>query len=270
MIEMNTYPTQSLVSESSMHAFELARQKKGKKSNALSSTLYGVTKGKAGTELVYLVRRSQEDKAIVNMLPFGASILVRIAFVAAAAALISCFLSAAQGSSRVIFYGLLEFLLNMSDPRRVDLCYCDTDSVFLHVRGRNFDDVVLDEKRAEYELLKADVFETPGDPATPAGKLKLEGKFARGFFRGIKTYALEPFGASKLVKKAKGIPKRVLEEMDRSDFQNLPNHLNFQNVAIAPTIGGQIGLVVRSKRAIAPLNTKRRVLADGSNTAPLN
>lgn len=62
------------------------------------------------------------------------------------------------------------------------------------------------------------------------------------------------------LKKVKGLPSRVVAEMKERDFRTLPNHTQFQNVAISASPGGEIALVVRSKRAIAPLNTKRRVL----------
>lgn len=84
-----------------------------------------------------------------------------------------------KGESRVIFYSIVEFLLNVTDPERVSWVYSDTDSIMLHVRGKCLEDGVLPDKRAEYEARKGEIFEDPNDPKSPAGKLKLEGVFAR-------------------------------------------------------------------------------------------
>lgn len=240
MIENSSFPKSSFVSENSLLRYEKRRNSEGKKSNLLSLALWGTTVVKNKTELVYLVRRSQEDASIRNMMATGCTIL---------------------GQSRVIFYSILMFLLNCADETRMDFLYADTDSYFLQFRdATTLREVVLPEKLEEFDAKSPQIFEDSASPVTQGGKIKLEGTYARAYIRGVKTYYLQSFAddTSNLAK-AKGIPKRIVNQMEAAEFSTAECKNYYQNMAIAPAPGGGINLVVRARRAIVPLNTKRRV-----------
>lgn len=98
-------------------------------------------------------------------------------------------------------------------------------------------------------------------PRLFSGKLAREGFFENGWFRAMKSYAVEPFQQEKVLVRSKGIPKKAREAMDSSHFkitQEREPDTFFQNCSLRPSIGGAMFLQRNSRRLGSSVNMKRK------------
>lgn len=203
--------------------------------------------------LMYMLKYKQSKKRISNLLQVGATIL---------------------GLSRVIFYSQIYALLDLLDSRKAELCYCDTDSMMLYISSSNLKECVREGKLDEFEKISSQIFVDPTSKETQAGRLKLEGFFESGFFRCIKSYALNPFPNvdEKRIVKCKAMPKLVREILPNQSFHvsdrkrklledkdQEPEEIFYQNLSLHPTMGEQIVLSVKRRRMANPINCKRQL-----------
>ncbi len=59
----------------------------------------------------------------------------------------------------------------------------------------------------------------------------------------------------------KGLPRRVASTLKKEDFELRSSGMYYSSVALAPTLAGQMGIEVRSRKEVICLNTKRRLLS---------
>ena len=263
LLESCRYVRTSFAVESS-----LARREDGPgriKALVLVGVQHGVNKeGKTWVELYYMVTRDQDSAKMQNLSQIGASIL---------------------SSSRVRFYSILLRMLNLLDPDKAHLAYCDTgklesnrvgvifrricgffsDSAYFHTSTPELRDCVPDELKPLFDASRQLMLEDPKAAKHQSGLLKLEGKFRAGYFRAMKSYFLVPeCEEEKPYLRAKGVKKSVREKMDKSHFKMKEEKKSyFQSFRLAPTQGGEIQLMVNARRNVIQINPKRWMGAVG-------
>lgn len=191
-------------------------------------------------ELYYLVERGNENAQIRNLSNFGGAIL---------------------GWSRVVIYSHMLKLLNCLDLKMANLTYMDTDSLVFHLGSRDLLECVLPARRREFEdSVREEIFGSDDPKVCQPGYMKIEGFFKRGIFRSPKTYYLEGFKEGEILSRSKGIPSRIQRQMTKSDFELARGDQKkrfYQSYYLNPTVGGEIALVVKSKKQSRLTNMKR-------------
>ena len=230
--------------------------------NATSVNLLSVIrkKGSKSPSLLYQLKYPLKDARISNTLHIGATIL---------------------GNSRVIFYDHIYKLLTMLDPKKAELCYLDTDSVFFFVSSPEITSCIKEGQSQMFENEKSNIFGNPSSPHTQAGKLKMEGYYQAGIFRSVKNYILVPFDEKEpSLVKSKGMPKIIRNKMTVDSFHIKPRHQDkdssgdddqkskkrklqsdaeefYQHYSLNPTMGEQIFIEIKRRKMSNALNCKR-------------
>ena len=199
--------------------------------------------GKSGCDMLFMLTAPDEDRESLNTAQLGATIL---------------------GSSRVIFYQHILDLLNNLDPAKAELAYLDTDSLVWYVDGDDISDALLPESRKHFEsVVAATVFGDPDGEKVPHSKLKLEGKYGQGLFRGMKSYYLmdEIGGDGKATVRARGVVRAVQAKMKPDHFRMTESGTEtLNNYALKPTPAMDMTIAFQSRRNATCLNYKRYLL----------
>ena len=202
-------------------------------------------KNKKEFSMIFQAKYDQKNAKIKNLIQLGAMIL---------------------GHSRVIFYRQLYTLYKYLEPSMAENCYIDTDSMMWALGDSNLKNCVKKNLLSEFENKTKDMFVNPDAKVTQAGRLKLEGFFAAGYFKCVKNYTLIPFKDSKLesVNKAKGMPQFISSKMKKDHFMTdsfEAEKLFFQSYKLHPTIGGeQIFISLQKRKMTNALNCKRKII----------
>ena len=199
--------------------------------------------GRDGCDMLFMLTAPDEDRESLNTAQLGATIL---------------------GSSRVIFYQHILDLLNNLDPAKAELAYLDTDSLVWYVDGEDIADAVLPECRDRFESVVAPtIFGDPDGEKVPHSKLKLEGKFGQGLFRGMKSYYLmdEIGGDGSATVRARGVVRAVQAKMKPDHFRMTESGTEtLNNYALKPTPAMDMTIAFQSRRNATCLNYKRYLL----------
>ena len=208
---------------------------------------------------LYQLKYKLTDSLISNTLQVGATIL---------------------GNSRVIFYDHIYKLLSFLDPRKAELCYMDTDSVFFFVSHDELDKCVKEDQIHDFKVECEKMFVDPNSPHSQASKLKMEGYYQSAFFKCVKNYILVPFEEKEqAVVKSKSIPKIIRDQMSADDFRLNRKRSNeycieeegqmdkkrkqfasdtfYQHRSLHPTMGEQIFVSLKRRKMANGLNLKR-------------
>ena len=212
--------------------------------------------------MLYQLKYQLTESMISNTLQVGATIL---------------------GNSRVIFYDHIYKLLTFLDPRKAELCYLDTDSVFFFVAYDELDKCVKKDQIEDYKMECKKIFVDPNSPHSQASKLKMEGYFQSAFFKCVKNYILIPFEEKKpAVVKSKSIPKIIRDQMSADDFRlnrkrsseyfidsseqenqmckrqkQMAEDTFYHHRSLHPTMGEQIFISLKRRKMANGLNLKR-------------
>ena len=79
------------------------------------------------------------------------------------------------GQSRSLLFGKLLVFLRYFDPRRLEVAYCDTDSILLAVASPDLATLLRPRYRARWPAIAAFLFEDPTAERQQSGLLKVEG-----------------------------------------------------------------------------------------------
>jgi len=246
LMERSRYPRFTIAAEHWLH--------KQRVENIDNLTVVGATEHKGRPSLLYLVQRSQKGCRIRNLIQQGALILA---------------------NSRNVFFHQLFCLLELFDPRKVQLTYADTDSLFLFCDDLELRNCVLPERLEEFDNLAPHIFEDPGAAKTQCGLHKVETTAHAGLFRCIKSYSLLAFEGESNVVKCRGMCSRIRKAMPQSSFlvprpceesegEPLPRkrrRLYFQNLGMQPSQAGEVLITLKRRTMTSALNTKRRLCA---------
>ena len=219
--------------------------------------------------LLYQLKYQLTDSMISNTLQVGATIL---------------------GNSRVIFYDHIYKLLSFLDPRKAELCYLDTDSVFFFIAHDKLDKCVKNDQMSNYKMEYDKIFVDPKSHCSQASKLKMEGYYQSAFFKCVKNYILVPFEEKDPpVVKSKGIPKIIRDQMAADNFRlNRKRSSHYENVnddendickkrkqfnddmfyqhhSLHPTMGEQIFISLKRRKMANGLNFKRILTSVSTN-----
>ncbi len=104
-------------------------------------------------QLLYALTERNKGARIRNLLQLSAAILAE---------------------SKVLFFSKLHWMLTVADPSKLQLAYCDTDSLVFTAVSPRFSDCVLPEMRERYEREKHEIFADPLSPVSQNGLLKEE------------------------------------------------------------------------------------------------
>ena len=153
-LEPKNFPRTRIVSE-------LTLAKKGGGTHRLGGDVYEV--GLLGAldrgrrrppDLLYSINTHRSKAKTANVLQWAGSIL---------------------GESRNIFFGKLLVFLRYFDPRRLEIAYCDTDSVLLAVSDPDLSKLVRPEFAHRFSEIATFLFEDPRSERHQCGLLKVEG-----------------------------------------------------------------------------------------------
>lgn len=134
-----------------------------------------------------------------------------------------------------------------------------SDSLIFELASTDVLSCVIPSRRSDFLRNKHKYFEDPDSPLTQAGKLKCEGVFKYGLFRCLKSYYLQPFTSSDPEVRCKGVARVVRDKMTPGDFTTLKTNRSFTSMHLAPTVGGEMSLQLRSKVMTSAVNVKRRM-----------
>ena len=140
-----------------------ARRKKLKKGSKRKA-------GKKTADLVYAVAYKRPSTKVINFAQVAAAIL---------------------SNSRVIFFSLIDRLLNVLDWRKAALVYCDTDSCYLSLckcSEAGWSAVLRPEHQEKPEEVLSDIFENKDSTVQQSGFLKNEGQSKERMSILTKTY----------------------------------------------------------------------------------
>ena len=164
MLEPKNFPRTRVVSEST-----LARRQRvpvvgdgdGRGRQLSDSQVYEVgllgalDRGpKLPPELLYSVNAHRSGARTANALQWSGTIL---------------------GQSRSLLFGKLLVFLRFFDPRRLEVAYCDTDSILLAVASPDLETLLRPRFRARWPAIAAFLFEDPLAERQQSGLLKIEG-----------------------------------------------------------------------------------------------
>ena len=218
---------------------------------------------------LYQLKYQLSDHMISNTLQVGATIL---------------------GNSRVIFYDHIYKLLTFLDPRKAELCYLDTDSVFFFIAHEDLNKCLKHDQINNFKTQYDKIFVDPNSPYSQASKLKMEGYYQTAFFKCVKNYILVPFAENdQSVVKSKGNPKLIRDQMtpdnfclikkqigkedDQNDEENLRKKkkrkfnedMFYQHRSLHPTMGEQIFISKKRRKMANGLNFKRILTSVSTN-----
>lgn len=148
----------------------------------------------------------------------------------------------------------------------------DTDSIYLGLNAETFEELVIPEMRAEFDVIKKEFFVQDSSQKRTPGLLKVE-KEADNFI-GLcsKCYLLED-SAAKLTVKAKGVQNRNAHIFSFENFRRIlfnepgAEHLAF-NYGIRP-FGNEVRTYLQERQGLTAFYCKRVCNPDGS-TKPLS
>ena len=244
------------------YAFEDSIRRHPKTDQTKINLLSVVKDKKSGKpSLLYQLKYQLSDSMISNTLQVGATIL---------------------GTSRVIFYDHIFKLLTFLDPKKAELCYLDTDSVFFFIAHKELDKCVKEDQIDNFKGEYGKIFVDPNSLYSQASKLKMEGYYQSAFFKCVKNYILVPFEEKdSAVVKSKSIPKIIRDQMTADDFRlkrkrsneycntnedESLSHKNrrqfaedmfYQHRSLHPTMGEQIFISLKRRKMANGLNFKR-------------
>ena len=163
MLEPKNFPRTRVVSESTL-ARKQRRPADGDAGEARSAAKSGVYEvGLLGfldrgpnrpPELLYSVNAHRATARTANALQWSGTIL---------------------GQSRSLLFGKLLVFLRYFDPRRLEVAYCDTDSILLAVASPDLATLLRPRYRARWPAIAAFLFEDPTAERQQSGLLKVEG-----------------------------------------------------------------------------------------------
>ena len=195
--------------------------------------------------LLYQCKYQQKKAKINNLLQLGAMIL---------------------GHSRVNFYSQIITLYDYFDDKMAENCYIDTDSMMWALADKNIINCIKPHLREEFtSVVYNKLFADTKSKRHQAGKLKIEGYYASGYFKCVKNYVLNPFEEKeKRLVKCKGLPKIIKEKMSNESFvTDSFDHQNlyYQHYKLHPTIGSeQICISLKRRQMTNALNCKRKMI----------
>lgn len=140
-----------------------------------------------------------------------------------------------------------------------------SDSLIFELASKDVVSCVIPSKRAEFLRNKHKIFEDPNSPETQCSKLKTEGVYKYGLFRCLKSYYLQPFSDSEPEVRCKGLARSVRAKMQAEDFTTQKTNRSFTSMHLAPTIGGEMSLQMRSKVMTSAINVKRYMCEVGGS-----
>lgn len=180
-----------------------------------------------------------------------------------------------------------DFLDKYIDRRDFELCYMDTDSMYMALSGDSLDDLVKPELREEYEREKAKWLVTDEYSKRTGGLFKLEFQGTRGVWLTNKCYLVQNQNEKNEKKANKYSCKGVSKKQNDMTFERYKAALQvFQNVKAGEEIAPEIdidkakntgfrvyekGIVTydQIKLGLSAYYDKRVVLDDGIHTRPL-
>lgn len=134
-------------------------------------------------------------------------------------------------------------------------------------------DNVLESKLEVFDQGYADIFVDESSELNQAGKLKLEGQYSGGRFRGIKCYGLRDLGEESLgERRMKGISHSVQKALE---WKHLDPTDGYGQTPIAsqwslrPSPNLSVGLSIKSRILPTAINYKRQCLVSSLSPTPL-
>jgi hypothetical protein len=186
-------------------------------------------------------------------------------------------------NSKKLFLSHIHVMLECLDPKLVEICYIDTDSVIFSSTHQNLADCVLPNKQDIWTF--ENVIANEAGLLSCHGKMKCEGVFAAGKFRALKVYRLYKTSTDAhqanesnqqveaVYTRNKGINRWLASQLSDEAFDaHYLEKVTVHRNALRPTRTGEILLVHEARSMTTPFNLKRfvDVKSNGLHTFPLS
>lgn len=212
-------------------------------------------KAKYKYSFLYALSSSGVTKRIKNCIPKAVAIL---------------------SNSKKIILNHVAVLLDCLDPRLAELCYMDTDSCLLSLTHENLEENILPEKMNKWQ--QSNILADEGGAESCHGKLKLEGTFRVGFFKGLKIYRLftsldfEKEMREKICyTRCKGVNRNIAKIIPNSVFEkSVLDKTVVHRSCLRPSRTGEMLIAHECRSLAAPFNLKRHVTDDGLHSFPVS
>ena len=199
-------------------------------------------------QLLYAVTEKNTEAKIENVAQISAGIL---------------------GTSKCIFFTKINFLTDIMDPALFQICYLDTDSIYMTIARDSLEECVKPGRMEEFEAKRHVIFENSDSDRHQGGLLKIEGEYRRAYFPGLKNYYLDNEIEEILSQPVKSIPSATYRAKGISHLgqrnlavEHFKVSVDSDNVStnvwrLRPQPNMTLGMTPVSRKLNKPLNLKR-------------